>query len=353
MSIEKKSLIRFLIIYIFSTLFLVLALEYFYFKNSYTQIINFQKESLKKEIVSSLKYKRMFEIFNIPYTIYIDKKLVKGNLPYINQEFVIKNNKIFYKYTLIRGFRTIDIIAFTHISKKVDNLKKELIVFNIFFVVFLIFISFILGKIFIAPMKKRIENLENFIRDTTHEINTPISIINSNIELIEIKNINLKEIKRIKSATIRLSQIFENLKLLYLLQNVKKGKYNLKDIISQRINFFETELNKKSLKVKVDLFDKYIFISYEEILRLIDNLLFNAIKFSPVNSTISICLKDDFLEIKNKGEIENKNIKDKFVKGKNGGFGLGLFIVQNICDKYGFKFEIFQKNSYVINKIYF
>jgi two-component system OmpR family sensor kinase len=55
--------------------------------------------------------------------------------------------------------------------------------------------------------------------------------------------------------------------------------------------------------------------------------------------------------VKNKGKIENfKNIKNKFVReNKNeGGFGIGLYIVNKICKDYGIKFQIFSENEEIV-----
>jgi two-component system OmpR family sensor kinase len=75
-------------------------------------------------------------------------------------------------------------------------------------------------------------------------------------------------------------------------------------------------------------------------------LISNAKKYS--NKFIEIKLNREFLSIRNDGKIENiKNIADKYVReNKNeGGFGIGLYIVNKICKNYGFDFNIKNNNG--------
>jgi len=250
-----------------------------------------------------------------------------------NKEIIIKKDKIYYIKKLIRPFGIVYIVTFKEFR---NNLLEELIIFNIFALVFIVFIAFILGKIFLAPMKKSIQNLENFITDATHEMNTPISVIMSNIEMLDIKGIQNKELNRIKTSAKRLSKIFNDLKFIRLNHQTKKKiiDINLKQFLLERIKYFE-------IKAKLELQDVNIQIDKEDLTRLIDNLLSNAKKYS--NQFIEIKLTKEFLVIKNDGEIKNiKNITKKYVReNKNeGGFGIGLYIVDKICKYYKFRFII-------------
>jgi len=352
LSAEKKALIRFLIIYIVSTLFIASIGEYFYYKIAKTKIIENEISKVKTDIFHKLQYRRFWDN-NL--TIFRNQIRIKGELPYIQNEYEIKNKKIFYKLTEYKRWGKLEIIdSMPFDFKKVINLRKDLFFFNIFLLIFITFVAFLLSKVFLAPMKNQIKNLEEFIRDTTHEINTPISIIKSNIEMLELKGVSTKEYKRIKSATIRINQIFENLKHLYLNHTKSKANLNIKELINHRLNFFESEIEKKHLTIQKKLEDVYVEIAKEDILRIIDNLLINAIKYSPKNDEIIIKLNKNNLEIKNRGNIKNpKNITQKYVREKDGGFGLGLYIVDKVCKENNLKFTITAKDNFVSAKVYF
>ncbi len=356
---EKKALRRFLLIYLVSTIFLIGIGEFFYYKLAYKNIIESEIKSIETEIKVFLEQNRgMFiKIINYKFTsptnlkivIYKDKKLIYSNFNpekvYFDKTFWIKRKYIYYRFEMIKRWGIIDVIAEKPLNKtKFKILYKNLLIFNIFFLFFLTFVSFWLGRVFLAPMKEVINSLEDFIRDSTHEMNTPISIILTNIEMIKEKP-NKKAIKRIENASMRLSKIFEDLKYIRLYHKKKKElkKIDLKELVSRRILVFETQIENKNLKVIKDCESFEVIFDEEDLIRIIDNLLSNAIKYAPNNSTIEIKLKKGKFCTKNIGEIKNiENITKKFVRenSSEGGFGLGLYIVKKIADEYKIKFEI-------------
>jgi signal transduction histidine kinase len=96
-------------------------------------------------------------------------------------------------------------------------------------------------------------------------------------------------------------------------------------------------------------------------LRVIDNLIGNAVKYAEPVTGIDIVMNDKFFEISNTytGIIENQDkLTEAFVKGDsarsgNNGTGLGLAIVKNILDVHGYSLEIRVKDRLFIAKIIF
>ena len=321
--------------------------DYLYLKNISFQIEKRQKEIIKTKLLSKDLRWRFWEkdFKDLNVSIYSGNEILKKSPE--------KGECI--DYELKRGFRDFTIIACKIFPDEIKKVKQKLIIFNIIAIIFVLIIAYFLAKLFIKPMKKEIKNLENFLRDVTHEIQTPIAIINSNIEILEMKNIEFKEFKRIKNAAFRLSKILDDLKHLRFREK-KLEKLNVKEILKKRINFFITQIENKNLKLNLQIEDVNLKIDKEDLIKIIDNLLSNAIKYSPKNSTIEVILNDKFLEVGNEGEIKNiSKITQKFYRENKseGGFGLGLYIVKNICDYYNFKLQISSKNKKVSIKITF
>jgi len=355
LSAEKKSLIRFVVIYIVSTILLLGIGEWFYYKLVNESLIKenrlvlsskidkFLENKVKKRGLSDLKLLPNMAIYKNGYLIASNFNPPKLDF---SKEINIKDNKIYYIKKLIRPFGVVYLVIFKEFH---NNLVQKLIIFNIFALLFIILIAFILGKIFLAPMRKNIEDLENFITDATHEMNTPISVIMSNIEMLEMKGIQNKECARIQSSAKRLSKIFDDLKFMRLNHQTKKEIQNidLKSFLLERIKYFD-------ISPKLELEDNVtIKIDKEDLTRLIDNLLSNAKKYS--NEFIEIILTKKYLSIKNDGEIKNiKNITKKYIReNKNeGGFGIGLYIVNKICEYYNFKLQIQNNNGVEIKIVY-
>jgi len=350
---EKKALRRFLFTYILSTMLIVFIGECFFYRLSYDRFILNEVNILKLQLNNFVERNRNLFFIKLPsnfqIAIYVNEELINYNFKptkvYFNKYYWVDGDYIYYRCRVFRGYLEVDCIIRKKLDKKfIIALYKKILIFNIFFFIFLFLISILLGKLFLQPMKKVIENLENFIKDITHEMNTPLSVILTNVELLKDKCVYKKYIDRIESAAFRLSKMFENLKYLNFQEDSKCVKnINLKYFIKKRLRLFGYFIENKKLKINLDLEDVIVKINEEDLLRIVDNLLSNAFKYSPPNSTIYIILKRYYLCVINKGTIKDiENITQKYVReNKNeGGFGLGLYIVKKVAEEYNFKLKI-------------
>jgi len=242
MLVEKKSLRRFLFVYILSSLFLLSIGTSLYYKINNQLIINTNLTTMKKYIDKFIETnKKSYFLFNHTtpdyldsyLAIYINKNFVVGNFKVSNQDIFTKesfldSDRLYFIHKEHKKWGEVYFVTYKNIQKERCKLQFSIALFFIFSTLFIIFISFILGKIFLKPMKNTIESLENFITDATHEINTPISNILINIEFIrefypEYKNI--EEFKKIETSALRISQIFKDLSFLKLEHNQEKIFY--------------------------------------------------------------------------------------------------------------------------------
>ncbi len=369
---EKKSLRRFLAIYISSTILLLGSGIYFYYKVSLNAIVEKNILQVNKNIeifIGNNIKKRAFRTGVTPeygdkqFSIYKDRDYFKGNffikdLNFESEHF-LRDGKLYVLKKDKKRWGELSVLSYVDISKQIEELKHRILIFSLVAISFIIFISFLLGNLFLKPMKDTIKSLENFIADATHEINTPISSIKINIELLkelypEFKKI--EELEKIESASFRISKVFRDLSYLKLNHKQKREleKINLKEFIENRLRFFQTFIKNKNIQIQGELQSVTIRIDREDLTRLIDNLLSNAIKFSKPNTKIEITLNKEYFEVINDGEIKDTStIADKFKRENSdeGGFGLGLYIVKKICSSYGFKLEIVSKNKKVYSKI--
>ena len=198
-------------------------------------------------------------------------------------------------------------------------------------------------------ISKLLEQQDFFLKKIIHEMNTPLSIISLNIDSLESQLGPKEQFETIKASSKSLSSIYND--LYYLSKKEKRisepKNINLVRFLSSRVAFFDEMANVKNIDISLDIHNEFnIFMDSYELERVIDNTLSNAIKYGFEDSNIDIILdvQEDMqeniyrLEIKNEGiQIANtKTIFDAYYqqKEKNIGFGLGLSIVKDICNKY-------------------
>lgn len=199
------------------------------------------------------------------------------------------------------------------------------------------------------------ENLKQFTEDVSHEIQTPLAIIQAKIEnLINNEKLDQGQFEELTSLQMdiqRLAQLNKRLTLLTKIDNqqfINTEEIHLADSLEKSIDNFHEISN-----IKID------FIKTEDIVVHIDpyladilftNLISNAIKHSQHGSGIQIEMKDGVLTIRNQGNAPLKhpeNLFNRFYRESAGtkSTGLGLAIVKKICDLYGFGILYRFKNS--------
>ncbi len=213
-------------------------------------------------------------------------------------------------------------------------------------------VGFLLSRLILHPMNEAIALLDDFIKDTTHELNTPVSAILTNIEALQESELSPtieKKIKRIEIASRTISTLYDDLTYLILNHDlaVQNEQLNLSHLLQERLEYFRHRIEQKKiiLHIRVDS-DVMLIIDHTKATRLIDNLLSNAIKYNRMEGEISITLTQGVFCIEDNGigipsemitrVFERYTRADKSV----GGFGIGLHIVAMIAREYNLKITI-------------
>ena len=217
------------------------------------------------------------------------------------------------------------------------------------FVVF--FVGYFLSKMFLKPIQNQRVKLDRFIKDTTHELNTPISALLMSISSLKLKPQSGEIMERIEISAKRINKIYSDMS--YLLLNSSKEQQlsliNLKTIIENELQLYEILANKKKITITKELEDCTIKIFHEDIQRVVSNLISNSIKYNKKGGNIAIQIVHNTLIIKDSGMgIEEQNLTRIFERyfrevNHEGGFGIGMDIVRTVCDKYGIQITIESK----------
>ncbi len=205
----------------------------------------------------------------------------------------------------------------------------------------IIFLSFSIS--ILKPLFKSDEKLEQSIKETIHELNIPVSTIKMNTQLLEktiIDEKSLKRLERIKQASNNLLKLYENMEynIKKEIDKIDKQEFYLQDLVKDCVEKFDDI--KKETKIILDIPNTKIFTDLNGFEKTIDNLISNAIKHNiKENPIVKITFKENIFSIFNTGErIDTKNlfiIFDKYFQENSSkdGFGLGLAMVKEFCDK--------------------
>ncbi|MBN2817122.1 MAG: HAMP domain-containing histidine kinase [Campylobacterales bacterium] len=231
--------------------------------------------------------------------------------------------------------------------------EASLIAFGI--ITLILLLSFYFLKNFSRPFKRINEKLDDFIKESMHEINTPLSIINVNVDLFDSIHGNNKYLKRIKSATKSLATIYNDMDYLIKQNRIeyKSEVLSLNAFLQERISYFEHICQLKEITISFDCnILVELYFNPTKLQRIVDNTLSNAIKFSNNNSSIHITLghngDDVVLSIKDFGQgmQDPQKIFDKYYRedDQKHGFGIGMSIVKSIVNESDISLEIKSKH---------
>ncbi|WP_260909024.1 sensor histidine kinase [Aliarcobacter cryaerophilus] len=363
-SSEKKSFFSFLALYLGSSFILMLIALFFYYQNEKTLYLDLVKSNMQNivskvsnEIIIShmldVEFDKNIYLNNQDYTISFydkDKNLLFGNLDEklnFEQNFYNDEEKLIIVDSSTVGHLGIWYIALkdNSLKEKISNLKLNIFLIFLIFYTIIAIVSWSLAKLFLKPIKNERERLNNFIKDTTHELNTPISAI---IMSCEDDNLTKKQLDRIKFSAKRVSEIYKDLTYIFLGNIEKKSlnKIDLSKVIKEEIINFEPMIARKRLKININIEEFFYEINKDDFIRLFNNLFSNAIKYNKTDGNIDIILQNRELIIKDSGiGISKDKIKDIFNRyyratNQSGGFGLGLNIVNMICKTYNIKIDV-------------
>lgn len=210
------------------------------------------------------------------------------------------------------------------------------------------------------------QNLKQFTEDLSHEVQTPLSIIQLKIEnLINNKDLDNDThlvINDIQKNAKRLSKLNQGLILLTKIENSQfnnTDRIEINSLTSSILHHFEDIISIKQLNIHYND-SKPVLIDIDKVLAdiLFSNLIGNALKYTPTKGTISITISKGAFKIYNSGSkaiTNHSQLFQRFYKvDKNSqSLGLGLAIVKKISDHYDFNVQyIYQDNKHQFSLLF-
>lgn len=247
-----------------------------------------------------------------------------------------------------------NLILFLNCQRELDSFEsflKNSILISFVVIVSVLILVILVSKKVIAPIQETYIKQKQFITGASHELKTPLAIISSNADVLEMEHGDSKWTNNIHNQVERLSSLVNSLVVFSRMEekdSVERAQFNLTEALKSRIEDFNELANfqKKYIVTDIDSALNY-YGEKDSIVQLMDILLENAIKYAPEDSDILVCLKKNrknaILKVSNKADVKKGDLSkvfDRFYRlneSRNStikGYGIGLSMAQLIAEKH-------------------
>ena len=365
--LEKRSFYSFLGLYIVSSLLFILATGFWYYtaqKNALKSTAYYKMEhiadSISGEIIMAHMHGRSFHFPSFPRGIYVGLidtkgKWTEGDLPlkvtpektgyFKNGEYNILISDAPKEHLNIRYV----VVESKQLALALSKLRQTVLLAMALSALLIVIVAWILSRLFMRPIRQKIEQTESFINDVTHELNTPISALSmATDQALKRGRCTEKTLRNISISTRQLYDIYRSLTYLNFSHNQKvKHPIDLKAVLEKSIEYYRPLCESKRIKMVLAKSETAsVAIPEEKAQLLFGNLIGNAIKYSAPRTTITLSIEEKCFIIEDEGiGIDPKKQQEvfrRFERGTDysGGFGVGLSIVKSICDEYGIEVKL-------------
>jgi len=362
--ITKRSFYSFLTLYILSSfIFLSLASYWFYSAQLSTEMSrNYYKMSnisnqISSEVISAQMMNKKFTLKTpqgSKVALFSKNRELKygANMQNIDfsKEYYPNGHSFTYISKNTAGHLGIEyvVVQSNECMNNVEKLKNSIVFTAIMVALLIIIIAVFLSYMFLKPIREKMQEIESFVKDTTHELNTPITALLMSTSRAKSKKVyDEKIIQNISISAKQLHDIYASLSFLSFDNSSEKAvELAFDTIVSDSLNYFTELVQKKGITVESHLEPHLLKVAPTKAKMLVNNLLSNAIKYSHPNSKIWITLNKNYFQVRDEGigiaEEKLESIFERYSRANSyaGGFGVGLNIVDAITQEYNYKIEI-------------
>lgn len=247
-----------------------------------------------------------------------------------------------------------DLILFLNCQRELDSYEsfvKNSILISIGVILSVLVLIILVSKRVIAPIQETYLKQKQFITGASHELKTPLAIISSNADVLEMMNGDSKWTTNIHNQVDRLTSLVNSLVVFSRMEEkdtVERTSFDLTETLKSRIEDFDELANFQKKYIVTDIDENLNYYGEKDsIIQLMDILLENAIKYAPEDSDILVKLNKNrkyaTLKVSNKANVKKGDLSkvfDRFYRldeSRNSaikGYGIGLSMAQLIAEKH-------------------
>ena len=247
-----------------------------------------------------------------------------------------------------------NLILFLNCQRELDSYEsfvKNSVLISIGVILSVLVLIILISKKVIAPIQETYLKQKQFITGASHELKTPLAIISSNADVLEMMNGDSKWTTNIHNQVDRLTSLVNGLVVFSRMEEkdtVERTSFDLTETLKSRIEDFDELANFQKKYIVTDIDENLNYYGEKDsIIQLMDILLENAIKYAPEDSDILVKLNKNrkyaTLKVSNKANVEKGDLSkvfDRFYRldeSRNSaikGYGIGLSMAQLIAEKH-------------------
>lgn len=359
---ERGSLLRFLGLYLGSTLLLLGIIIALFYQDSQKSLLEsaylrleVEAGEIAKEIVLAHMHGQTLTALHHPIDAHLTLYDIEGRR--------IAGLEAPFDLTIRRGeieglLYVVNDSAFGHLGidhivlsmeknlQSLESLKGYLLLGFALLALLLGLFSYLLSRLFLRPIKEEIKRIDSFIKNATHELNTPLTALLATAKSLQKGEVDEKKISRLLLIAKQIEHLYSDLSYLFFkdIRHQEDRFFDLGELARSRALYFEELANNRALFIQTTLHS--LEIKMDEVLaeRIIDNLLSNAIKYAYAGTSIELIVqKEGWLYVQNEGveipQEEGERIFERYYrfhpssKGASG-LGIGLSIIKEITLSY-------------------
>ena len=236
---------------------------------------------------------------------------------------------------------------------------------------FIYILSKKIARLIVKPVEETFNKQRDFISDASHELKTPLAVIQANSDVLEGEIGKNKWLTYIQNETDNMNKLIQELLLLTKIENIDKlrepEKFNMSNHVELIVSSFESMAFEKNVKIENKIQKEIITKNFnkDDITHILSTLVDNAIKHTEEKKKVIIELRKNkdkiIINVKNKGDeiplLEREKIFDRFYridKSRNRSesrYGLGLSIAKAIVLKNNGTITVDYKDGYTIFEV--
>ena len=219
-------------------------------------------------------------------------------------------------------------------------------------------LSLLLARRTLAPIERAMRAQVQFVSDASHELRTPLTaLMTTNEVALRKKTLDEKKVRTVFQCNIdeveKLRELTDNLLQLTQVDNqqIEKQAVDMAELIRDIVDRYQPVADKKQVALDMQVVSVTHVVAVVAVTQILGTLIDNAIKYSPLGSTVVIRLDGQTLSVVDQGiGIAKQNqakVFDRFyrsdearTRGHGSGYGLGLAIARAVADKNGYQLSV-------------